>query len=127
MYSYALMVPMNQRVLNKARNKRGSLLNIHITLLDSLNEHSLVYWYQQNVTVYHFTKYISCHEAIVVITRRVHCFYDYVHINNIKYILFQTCQIHCYKSNTDIDTMKIRLKNLAFWQSKWWNQELNNF
>ena len=55
MYGYTLLVPMNQRVLNK---------------------HSLVHWYQQCVTVHHVPKCMSCHKAIVVITGRAHCFRD---------------------------------------------------
>ena len=45
-----------------------------------LVEHSLIHWYQQYVTVHHVPKYMSCHKAIVVITRRAHCFHDYIYI-----------------------------------------------
>ena len=40
----------------------------------------LVHWYQQHVTVNYVPRGISCHKAIVVITRRADCFHDYIHI-----------------------------------------------
>ena len=54
MYGYTLLVPMNQRVLNKQSK-----------------EHN---------TVHHVPKYMSWHKAIVVITGRAHCFHDYIYI-----------------------------------------------
>ena len=62
---------------------RESLMTTYITLLALLLEHSLVYGYQQCVTVHHVLKCLSCHKAIVVITGRVHCFYDCIHITSI--------------------------------------------
>ena len=62
MYGSTLLVPMNQRVLNKQ------------------SKHSLVHWYQQCGTVHHVPKCMSCHKAIVVITGRAHCFHDYIYI-----------------------------------------------
>ena len=58
----------------------------------SLLEHSLVHWYQQCVTVDHVPKCMSCHKAIVVITRRAHCFHDciYIYIIYTYYILRKT-------------------------------------
>ena len=47
---------------------------------EKLVEHSLVHWYQQCVTVHHVPKCMSCHKAIVVITRRAHCFHDNIYI-----------------------------------------------
>ena len=52
----------------------------NITLLALLVEHSLVHWYQQCGTVHHVPKCMSCHNAIVVITGRAHCFHDYIYI-----------------------------------------------
>ena len=93
MYGSTLLVPMNQRVLNKQSNYahlasvrfehsvcRGSLMTTNITLLALLVEHSLVHWYQQCGTVHHVPKCMSCHKAIVVITGRAHCFHDYIYI-----------------------------------------------
>ena len=48
-----------------------------------LVEHSLVHWYQQCVTIHHVPKCMSCHNAIVVITGRVHCFHDCIYITPI--------------------------------------------
>ena len=67
-------------------NKVSSRLSLqwlccHITLLTLLVEHTLVHWYKQCVTtVYHVPKCMSCHKTIVVITRRAHCFDDYIYI-----------------------------------------------
>ena len=36
----------------------------------------LVHWYQQYITVHHVPKCMSCQKAIVVISRRAHCFHD---------------------------------------------------
>ena len=66
-YSYTLLVPMNQRVLNKQSKERNSL----------------VHWYQQCVTVHHVSKCISCHKAIAVITGRARCFHGYIYITPI--------------------------------------------
>ena len=68
MYGSTLLVPMNQRMLNKQTKERN------------ISEHSLVHWYQQCGTVHHVPKCMSCHKAIVVITGRAHCFHDYIHI-----------------------------------------------
>ena len=76
MYGSTLLVPMNQRVLNKQSKERTT----NITLLALLVEHSLVHWYQQCGTVHHVPKCMSCHKAIVVITGRAHCFHDYIYI-----------------------------------------------
>ena len=66
-YSYTLLVPMNQRVLNK----------------QSKESNSLVHWYQQCVMVHHVPKCMSCHRAIAVITGRAHCFHGYIYITPI--------------------------------------------
>ena len=66
-YRYTLLLPMNQRVLNKQSKKRNSL----------------VHWYQQCVTVHHVPKCMSCHKATVVITRKAHCFHGYIYITPI--------------------------------------------
>ena len=52
-------------------------------LLAWLVEHSLVYWYQQCVTLHHVSKCMSCQKAILVITERAHCFHN---IYNVSYI-----------------------------------------
>ena len=52
----------------------------HIALLALLVEQSLVHWYKQCVTVHHVPKCMSCHKAIVVITRMAHCFDDCIYI-----------------------------------------------
>ena len=97
MYGSTLLVPMNQKVLNKQSKEhnisghlasvrfehsvcRGSLMTTYITLLALLVEHSLVHWYQQCGTVHHVPKCMSCHKAIVVIPGRAHCFQDYIYI-----------------------------------------------
>ena len=33
------------------------------------------------INVHHVLKCMSCHKAIMVITRRAHCFHDYIYIN----------------------------------------------
>ena len=66
-YSYTLLIPMNQRVLNK----------------QSKESNSLVHWYQQCVMVHHVPKCMSCHRAIAVITERAHCFHGYIYITPI--------------------------------------------
>ena len=38
-----------------------------------------IHWYQQCVTVHHVLKCMSCHKAIVVITRRSHCFHNNIY------------------------------------------------
>ena len=43
----------------------------------------LVRWYQQCVTVRQLPKPLSCHKAIVVITRRKHCPHDCIYIRRI--------------------------------------------
>ena len=55
-------------------------MTTYIMLLAYLDEHSLVHWYQQCVTVHHVLKCMSCHKAVVVITGRVHCFHDCIYI-----------------------------------------------
>ena len=54
-------------------------MTIYITLLALLVEHSLAHWYQQLVNVHHLQKCMSCHKAIVLITRRKPCFHDYIY------------------------------------------------
>ena len=44
----------------------------------TLAEHSLVYLYQQRVTIHHLSKSMSCHKDILVIIGRVYCFYDWI-------------------------------------------------
>ena len=73
MYACTLFVPMNQRVLKKL-SKEHNISN------HKWVKHSLVYWYQQCVTVYHVAKCMSCHKTTVVITGRTHCFHDYIYI-----------------------------------------------
>ena len=72
MYGYTLLVPMNQRVLNKPSKEHNKIYYAHLTsvgfehsvcheslltsfimLLAWLVEHSLVHWYQQCVTTVH--------------------------------------------------------------------------
>ena len=60
-----------------------TLMVTHFTLLAYLAEHTLVYFYQQCVTLHHVPKCISCHELIVVITKRAHCFHDSMYITPI--------------------------------------------
>ena len=59
----------------------GSLMTTYIMLLAQLVENSLVHCQKQCVTVHHVPKCISCHEAIVVITGRAHCFHDFIYLN----------------------------------------------
>ena len=68
---------------------RGSLMITSIALLALLVEHSLVYWYQQCVTVHHVPKCMTCHRATVVMTGRAHRFHDcmYIYIIILLYIL----------------------------------------
>ena len=61
----------------------GSLMTTYITCLVLLVEHFLVHWYQQFVIVHHMPKCMSCRNAIVVVTRRTHCFHDYIYITPI--------------------------------------------
>ena len=56
------------------------------------HENSVPYWFSPQwlcgnsctwATVHHVPKCMSCHKAIVVITGRVHCFYDCIYITTI--------------------------------------------
>ena len=110
MYSYKLLVPMNQRVLkkpskesNKSGNKSSTthrvlkshrskmgVIYIYITMktmcppsIAWFVEHFLVHWYQQRGTVHHVLKCMICHKAIVAITGKVYCFQDSIYITPI--------------------------------------------
>ena len=48
-----------------------------------------IYWYQQCVTVHHVPKCMSCHNAIVVITGRAHCFHDYIYYAHLASVGFE--------------------------------------
>ena len=39
--------------------------------------------YVRTWTIHHVPKFLRCHKAIVLITRRVHCFHDYIYITRI--------------------------------------------
>ena len=69
MYGFKLLVPLNQRVLNKLSKEHSLVL-----------EDSFVHWYQQCVTVHHVPKCMTCHKATEVITGRTHSFHNRIYI-----------------------------------------------
>ena len=62
------------------------IMTTYITLFAQLVEHTLVYWYDQCVTLHHVPKSMSCHKAIVVMTRMPHYFHECVYIYIYIYI-----------------------------------------
>ena len=67
-----------------------SLMTTYIMIFALLVEHSLVNWYQQCITVHHVPKCISCDKAIVVITRRAHCYHGCIYITPTCFCRFWT-------------------------------------
>ena len=57
-------------------------------------------------TVDHVPKYMSCHEAIVVITGRAHCFHDCIYIyamhRTYSILLFHICALISSKNRKKI-------------------------
>ena len=70
------------------------IMTTYITLLAQLVEHTLVYWYDQCVTLHHVFKSMNCHKAIVVITRMPHYFHECIYIY--IYIYVHTCILYIY-------------------------------
>ena len=90
-YSYTLLIPMNQRVLSKQSKERNSL----------------VHWYQQYVIVHYVPKCMSCHKAIVVITGRAHCFHGlHIYYAHLAFVRFEHFKCHGSLMTTYIYTYK---------------------
>ena len=51
-----------------------------------------------HVTMHHVPKCMSCHNAIVVITRRAHCFHDYIYVMPILLIRDLSPLVCCLES-----------------------------
>ena len=94
MYGYTLLVPMNQRVLNKLRKERN--IRGHKW---SMTQSGQISKKQDGRNIYAIQVqpiYMSCHEAIVVITRRSHCFHDCIYITSILllWVLSTLCVVY---------------------------------
>ena len=64
-----------------------SWMTTYIMFFALLLEYSFVYWYQKCVTIHHVPKCMSCHKAIVVITRRTHCFHECIYVMRASLLL----------------------------------------
>ena len=83
-YKWSKVVHDTQRcqVLQKQDGRNVYLMmNVDVIIYSYLI--SLVYWYQQCVTLHHLSKYMSCHKAIVLITGIAHFFYTYPYVTPI--------------------------------------------
>ena len=94
MYSYALLVPMNQSVLRKPSKEHiisgPELSAIHRVLKSHSSKMSIIYTCNHEkrcVTVHHVPVCMSCHKTIVAIMGSAHCFHDYM------YMLWPFCEI----------------------------------
>ena len=87
LYSYTLLVRMNQRVLSKPKKEHiissPKLSRIRRMLKSDGSKMSIINTSNHGkkyLTVHNVPVCMSCHKKIVVIMGRAHCFYDYMYI-----------------------------------------------
>ena len=89
-YDYTLLLPMNQRVLNKLSKEHNVMILYYIILSPILYYApclaystlfgSLVLALCNCTSCAQVHEWMSCYKAIVVITGRAHCFHDCIYI-----------------------------------------------